>query len=791
MAVAFVVLAEGRLWNARLLPFYYLGLYLLAALGVAEVGRTHRGARRPATPTARASIGPALAAGVVAARRLRRSSACRCGRCPGGQPHADGSYSWLVPRQRRRPAELRAVAGRSWNYTGYEGKARLPRVPRPRATRWREVGEEHGCGRAMWEYEKELNRYGTPMALMLLPYWTDGCIGSMEGLFFEASATTPFHFLNQAELSRGAERRPARPAVRHASTSTQGVQHLQLMGVRYYLATSAQATDRGAGPPRPHRAGDVGPVGRSSRSPTATSSSRSRTSPPCSTASSDDQHDWICRVAGTRTASATGRRSRWYIDPDAWDVFLAADRPGRVAARRRLDDPDPRCDPCRRPTVTDIDVGTDTHLLRRRRGRHAGAGEDVVLPELAGRRRRGPVPRRAEPDGRGAHVDARRAAPTAASRSSGSATRSRCSASALVILLAAPPVPGSARAGPARTTSRAAEPDDRRRAAGRAADAGDADGLACTSTAVTERLRRLALVALVPTAVDIGLLVVLRQRAGWILVARRPRRHRGRVASLSYVAAPRGHVPRRPVRPLGADARRVRRRGRGGGARRRRRAARAVRRPRVRHHAGAGRRQGRGARWPPPSCGSCSTARVLLQRRPPISSTSGSRGRRRRAPCGRPSSSRPSTRRPRIGATVAAVRAALAASPPTAASRSSSSTTARPTAPPTPRSAAGADQVVVLPENRGKGAAVRAGVAAARGRTIAFTDADLAYSPDQLLRVLGRGRGRVGRRGRQPPPPRHDHASAAPAGCATSAAGSSTCSPWRVLLGHSATPSAG
>lgn len=50
--------------------------------------------------------------------------------------------------------------------------------------------------------------------------------------------------------------------------------------------------------------------------------------------------------------------------------------------------------------------------------------------------------------------------------------------------------------------------------------------------------------------------------------------------------------------------------------------------------------------------------------------------------------------------------------------------------------AAGADQVVVLPVNRGKGAAVRAGVAAARGRTIAFTDADLSYSPDQLVTVI-------------------------------------------------------
>jgi len=50
--------------------------------------------------------------------------------------------------------------------------------------------------------------------------------------------------------------------------------------------------------------------------------------------------------------------------------------------------------------------------------------------------------------------------------------------------------------------------------------------------------------------------------------------------------------------------------------------------------------------------------------------------------------------------------------------------------------AAGADKVVVFPHNRGKGAAVRAGMLAARGRTVAFTDADLAYSPDQILRLL-------------------------------------------------------
>jgi len=44
--------------------------------------------------------------------------------------------------------------------------------------------------------------------------------------------------------------------------------------------------------------------------------------------------------------------------------------------------------------------------------------------------------------------------------------------------------------------------------------------------------------------------------------------------------------------------------------------------------------------------------------------------------------------------------------------------------------------VISLPANRGKGAAVRQGALAARGRTVAFVDADLAYPPEQLLPLL-------------------------------------------------------
>lgn len=48
---------------------------------------------------------------------------------------------------------------------------------------------------------------------------------------------------------------------------------------------------------------------------------------------------------------------------------------------------------------------------------------------------------------------------------------------------------------------------------------------------------------------------------------------------------------------------------------------------------------------------------------------------------------------------------------------------------------AGADRVV-RQANGGKGAAVRAGMVVASGRTVGFTDADLAYAPAQLARLL-------------------------------------------------------
>jgi hypothetical protein len=123
-----------------------------------------------------------------------------------------------------------------WNYSGYQAKPAWPEYNDLMNT-MKSVASQYGCGRAMWEYNSDQNRFGTPMALMLLPYWTNNCVGSMEGLFFESSATTPYHFLNQAELSKA----PSNPQVglNYGQLDVAlGVQHLQMLGVKYYIAFS-------------------------------------------------------------------------------------------------------------------------------------------------------------------------------------------------------------------------------------------------------------------------------------------------------------------------------------------------------------------------------------------------------------------------------------------------------------------------------------------------------------------------------------------------------------------------
>ncbi|MBV8981784.1 MAG: hypothetical protein JO086_12850 [Acidimicrobiia bacterium] len=221
---------QARLWNARWLPFWYLCLYLLAALAVAELAAAIGTllARDPDRPwRVPGLIAPALAAIaalVVTGIPLRNQASAN---------HSLGLWS-LIPLPSSKDQSF-IPSWVAWNYTGYEGKPAWPEYHSVVQTM-----SKLPCGRAHWEYESNLDRYGTPMALMLLPYWTNGCIDSMEGLYFESSATTPYHFLNAALLSK-APSNPERDLPYKSLDVASGVKHLQLMGVRYYMAFSQDA----------------------------------------------------------------------------------------------------------------------------------------------------------------------------------------------------------------------------------------------------------------------------------------------------------------------------------------------------------------------------------------------------------------------------------------------------------------------------------------------------------------------------------------------------------------------
>ena len=249
LGLAFVHLPEGRLYNGRILPAYYLSIYLLAAIGVADVlrllGRVVDGTRRSAggRPGRLVSGGGAVLAFLALIAYLGMPLRV----LPTGSMSGN-TYSWLG----FQTEELNL--GRSWvrwNFDGYEN-----RVGDTTGGGWEEqraltatmlgIAEEHGCGRLLWEYHSDLVRYGTPMALMLLPHWTDGCIGSMEGLYFEASTTTPYHFLVQSELSISPSRAQRGLPYRGFDLDA-GIDHLRQLGVPYYAAFSELAVAEGRG----------------------------------------------------------------------------------------------------------------------------------------------------------------------------------------------------------------------------------------------------------------------------------------------------------------------------------------------------------------------------------------------------------------------------------------------------------------------------------------------------------------------------------------------------------------
>ena len=235
----------GLLWNPRVLPFMFLLRYMLAAIGVYEVltyimrviaierGRSTQKMNTTAWGSTVLWIFAVFSLVVIGVRFQA---------LPGAKLVADTggtSYAW---GPLKFPAHRAFSDGWArWNFEGYEGKTSYPEYYGIVQT-MKGLGEDpdHGCGRALWENNSDLNKYGTTMALMLLPYWTDSCIGSMEGLFFEAAGTTPYHFLSAAALSKQSSN-PVRELRYVNNDAARGVEHMEMLGIRYFMAYTPEA----------------------------------------------------------------------------------------------------------------------------------------------------------------------------------------------------------------------------------------------------------------------------------------------------------------------------------------------------------------------------------------------------------------------------------------------------------------------------------------------------------------------------------------------------------------------
>jgi len=366
-ALAVIFDPQGSLYNVRFLPLWFLPVYLLAGWGVATA------------VTGAVDVWPWLAVRIV--RLVNRFSRWRRQRRRGvvADPASlteEQIALYSEPSGWRGAWPVAAVAGplvalivalgvvatpfvlpasamksigitpgpnqvtnwSSFNYQGYQAQGAYPEY-RALIETMERVGALYGCGQAMWQYDPSLNRFGTTQALYLLPYWSGGCIGSMEGLLFESSATTPYHFLNQAELSVT----PSEAMVGLDYTALNlpaGIQHLQLLGVRYFMASSPQVESAASADPSLRRVAQTGPWTSSQAgvSTTTTWEIYEVLDSPLVTGLANEPAVEV--GIGAAQSSWLRPSESWYDDPARWNVFLAQSGPASWP-RVPIGDPSP------------------------------------------------------------------------------------------------------------------------------------------------------------------------------------------------------------------------------------------------------------------------------------------------------------------------------------------------------------------------------------------------------------------------------------------------------------------
>ncbi len=385
-AVALVVDPQGKLYNTRFLPLWWLCVYLVAGYAVAELGvgattwwRSHgvrgagaldpvfgvggeRGVRRALVGEAgsvgtgvggKPAVGPAEAAPPEASGVYGPRSGPRPPHrwpCPPGGiwvPLAALAAAFavvlpplLVPSgasYQIGPLHLTAdnvPSWARWNYSGYQAKPAWAEFEQGVVHTMDRVTARYGCGRAMWEYNADENRFGTPEALMMLPYFTNNCVDSMEGLLFESASSTPYHFVNQAELS--AQPSDAMVGLPYASSPnvTEGVEHLQMLGVRYFLAASPSVQAQADADPALSLVASSGPWHSGYQGTVVVTTWKVYLVHHASLVAPLSQVPSVLEGVGAQQSSWLPVALKWYDNPGRWDHELVAGGPASWPRQR-------------------------------------------------------------------------------------------------------------------------------------------------------------------------------------------------------------------------------------------------------------------------------------------------------------------------------------------------------------------------------------------------------------------------------------------------------------------------
>ncbi len=346
-AAALCLDPANKLYNARFLPFWFLCLYLMAGYATGEtvaavvrwqrrrrigwwvmivrdrVGRINPASWRPGgriTRIRRPEPG-GIPAGSVAGPLVALAAACLTVVPPLVLPASTLAAVGVTPSANQPSAWA------EWNYSGYQRKVDYPEYHAV-VTTMASVGHDHGCGRAMWEYDPSLNRFGTTMSLMLLPYWTGGCIDSMEGLLFESASTTPFHFIDQDELSVDPSLAISSPAITYRGLNVPlGVAHLQQLGVRYFLASSPAVVAAANADPELVPVAQTGPWTTNYNGEPQSTTWKVFEVKDSGIVDPLANRPVVWNGVGESQASWLGPAVGWYDDPSRWNVVPAAGGP--------------------------------------------------------------------------------------------------------------------------------------------------------------------------------------------------------------------------------------------------------------------------------------------------------------------------------------------------------------------------------------------------------------------------------------------------------------------------------